>query len=269
MTTEKKTIRNHHLWKHKGFYTSLLLLFAFYQSGSWFVEHWFKKREARDSMQLQKQKFVERVAFEQVQLKIVDIFPEKSTSGAPENTIEQIFSETANSLFSSQQLSDKTKKQLEDFIEFKRKHKSVLLSISDMKQIDNGLIQLLNLYASLSIQQHPETRKKNIKTLKELFNFHKETALSVYAIDEDGYKKAFPLFYSVVSSTEDTIERAFIVEYQMKMNKNDYLLTVGGDELRKEYKRLSEGDLMPLFVARNVSLVNQYVENISEKGMKR
>lgn len=257
--------KNSHLWKNKGFYLTIFLLFATYEGGAWFIEEWFNKREMRDNIQLNKQKLIERVALDKVVLTIAPKEIEKTTVGAPVKTIEEIFNETAQSLLTTQLLKENTKSLLQDFIVFRQAHQSLPLSIQDMKHLDNGLLHLFNLYSSMSVSQHPDIRLKNIQNLKQLFAFHKENALNVYDITPDIYQKAYPIFNSIIISPEDVIEDAFFVEYKLKQQKDDYLLSVGGEALKKEYEKLSAGKIMPDFVERNVSLLNQYIKNISKK----
>lgn len=257
--------KNSHFGRHKGFYLTIFLLFATYEAGAWFIEDWFNKREMRDTIQLNKQKMIERVALDKITLTIVPYKGEKTTMGAPSKTVEEIFNESAQSLLTRQIISEKTKPLLEYFVVFRSSHQSLPLSIQDMKQIDNGLLNLFNLYASIGVGQHPEVRLKNIQKLKHLFAFHKENALNVYGITTDVYQNAYPVFNSIIISPEKVIEEAFFIEYKLKQQKDDYLLSVGGEDLKKAYEKLSEGRIMPAFVERNVSLLNQYIKNIAKK----
>lgn len=257
--------RNSHFWRNKGFYLTVFLLFATYEVGAWCIEEWFNKRQIIDSVQLNKQKLIERSVLEKVTLTIAPTQVEKTTMGAPVKSLEEIFNESEQSLLTTQLLAENTKLLLEDFILFKKSHQSLPLSMQDMKQMDNGLLHLFNLYSSISISQHPDIRLKNIQNLKQLFAFHKENALNIYGIDSEVYQKAYPVFYSIIISPEKIIEDVFFVEYKLKQQKDDYLLSIGGDILKKEYEKLSDGKVMPDFVERNVSLLNQYIKNISKK----
>lgn len=250
---------------HKGFFFSIILVFSLYQVSATFVEKWFDKREARDNLKSEKQKVVEKMTIKKNQLKgVPDVIDGGESPLLLEvKSIENIFSESAESLLSTQKFNPIALNDIQTL--FLKKEETKSLISEDVRKFDAGVMKIVNLYALKSVEQHPETRKENLKFIKNLILVHKKEVMRVYSISDLIYKDVYPVFSEISFSSEKLLENTFLVEYKLKKSKNDYLLTIGGEALRAVYVPLNYGGDMPVLATRNVIELNQYINNITKE----
>lgn len=246
---------------HKGFFLTVILVFAVYQGTALFIEHWFDKRATKDRMETKKQKMIESFAMKTIRLKGLPEYAGKSSYSSSSKTLEDIFNSAADSLASTQKFNEQMLVDIKDF--FKDKKENNTLVSKDMKIFDSYVLQLINLYGSISFEQHPSIRLENLSFLKSLVNIHKQEVIRIYSISEPLYRDVYPEFYEMSNLPEALIEDVFLVEYKLRKNKNDYLLSIGGDELKNAYVKQSLNQEMPIMAKRNIIELNRYINNIT------